>query len=420
MLPSYANFRKRCLVTPTCIQRTQQTDLNPHLDFSPENRSNILIFPEDQLTEPFSVDKRYFSSNDKGAHTYQYPRREDFCKNILAMRNRSCIHIVSNDELDIRNFKSILHETAGRSENIIFYRWYGTDLLVHANVVYIDKINRRIHFMPDDNELEFESTYSADLIRKFRKFQTSDETYSLCFPVGAFFKKAQRIQKDYESCSFMSHQFAQKLEHMNSSSVDPTSLFVIEDFKPFMKEIEITEQETVFKFTPFYEDNLFFTPESVDLETLFSVVKAYVFPFPGVSQRRAPLVLNHALFQECFPRQDYSVYNRTDQKKASRTLWELYFEFQFEPDTVSKCDKAVERLYGDEAYKREFSEKTSHIRKLYDLSLISLENKEMSIQIAKEIFQLLSVNPKPAFFEKIGVTLDSEEHHRILDQINDD
>lgn len=414
-------YTTKVTLTPTCLSGVDST--TPHPDSTADA---VVILPRDKLTSTFCINRKFY--------TYQYPTRNDFCSNILSMQNRSCVHVVSDQKFDKSKLESILEKTSGMRENIVYYGWKSClnadeSELGHVFVIYIDKAQKRIYFMPD-MELDIEGGPSA-LVNKYTELR--ELGYTPCFPVGVFFRRQHTVQNDGYSCSFMAHQFAQKLEHMNSSDVNPGQIPLIENPGSFFDEISLSG----FKFQPFYspdgtpsqsEDDVF-PLEQVDLIQLFSKASVYVLPreFYGIFQRVQPLLLNDHFFQnELSSGAQQPIYSRSAQKSLSKALWDYYFEFgskHFEPQYshVPKHEKTVEKLlsHGKTGYQSDYEKKTSHIRGLYNIAiLINRQHKETAIQIATDIYRACDVLPRDVFFKNIGA--DSEEERmQILEKITE-
>lgn len=408
------------IINPTHLKSesaAQDMQLPERLNLRASNTGNVSIFPEDKPQGYFRIDKMF--------HTHKYPSKSDFCKNLLSMQNRSCDHIVSRDEFDSKALKQILTDTAGRNQNIVCYRWSGVDeCLEHVSIVYIDKKDRKIYFMPDmyldlSNPCVLHGI--ANKLQEFEKF-----SYEVFLPIGSFFKSdtgqdSQNLQSDGNSCSFLAQQIGQKCDHMNSSAAYG-KIKVVPDASVLMdlKQIDILENGKKFSWVPFHADDM----DSIQTAKFFyGVSKAFILPneFYGTTQRLAPIVLNEFLLNHFFPGQQNSVYDRKNEKQSSRALWNTYFEFPFDSSSnQNKFEKTLSRVKTISGMESDYKQKTSQIRKAYDLNLINPKNIESAIQIAKDVYAIFKLPPTQFFFEKLGVTLDSPEHNDILGKISSD
>jgi hypothetical protein len=408
------------IVNPTHAKSesaAQDMQLPERLNLTPSNRGNVSIFPEDKPQGSFHIDRMYY--------VHKYPSKSDFCKSLLSMQNRSCDHIVSRDEFDAKALKQILTDTAGRNQNIVYYRWSGVDeCLEHVSIVYIDKKDQKIYFMPDMS-LDLSNPYvSRDLGNKLQEFQKF--SYEVCLPIGSFFKSdtgkdSQNLQSDGNSCSFLSQQIGQKCDHMNSSAacgkikiVSNTTLLMD------LKQIDILENGKKLSWIPFHKDDMDSTQNA---KLFYEASKAFILPneFYGTTQRLAPIVLNEFLLNRLFPGQENSVYNRKNEKQSSRALWNTYFGFPFDSSSdQNKFEKTLARVKTISGMESDYKQKTSQMRKAYDLNLISPETLESAIQIAKDVYAIFKLPPTQFFFKKLGVALNSPEHDAILGEISPD
>lgn len=389
-------------ITAPPVQKSE--DISNYVSFH-EKQRNIIIRKNNsiQQDDSFFLKKTRFS--------FQYENRSDFCKNILiSIPDRKCTHIVSYDELTAEKLKEILEETNSESNNIIYYKWSsGRKPLLHVSVIYIDKKEQKIYYMPD-TFLSRINSY-APLIDQLRQ----ETGYQICIPVSSYFlSQKATIQEDEISCSFISNQIAQKLEKMNQID-SPEFKFItipnLADLIPKSAEISLIKH-----------GHLVSTSIQIDEQILALPFSPFVYPdmFAGISQRLAPIKVNEYvlnLIQQRNPKSNTP--NPQSDTKEKRTLWIRYFGFLFENKVSGDGSKyaEMERLLTDKrAYMPVYAKKTSPFRKVWDLKLINPENAEYAIEIAKNVFKVFKLSPTDEFFESIGVT-EGEKRASILDSI---
>lgn len=254
--------------------------------------------------------------------------------------------------------------------------------------------------------------------------------YKLHFSIGSFFQQnttgktdSQNLQSDGRSCSFISDQFGQKLDHMNSCfAFESLKACDAKDFSSQFGEVHSVKNRKAFSWIPFqskFEDE----SDISNAQYMVEHTSAFFLPseFYGTSQRLAPIILNEELFSRVNPGQRNSVYDRTADKMTSRSLWNSYFGFAFElEEKHSKYDKAILHLSSISGMESDYRSKLNVFKRSYNLNLISSDSIDEAIQIAKSVYDTFHKAPTESFFMKLGIEKNSTEYFQILERISPD
>ena len=336
--------------------------MNNNISSNSNLSNNKIIKPEGNHSEQwlFAVRKEY---------SHQYLTRSDFSQAQEQRINPIADHITINDLPNTQeDWDKILH--AGTSQHKMVYI-YMSEKLFHVNAIYIDVKNKKIYSLPDGLQIQL-------LAKGYTNYLPAIDIFAI---------KKETLQSDAISCASIAYQFGTKIENLLKANHELINI----NAKDLDDEISIAE----FSFKKQYQD-----PEDA--------ISHYLLPenFYGITQRRAPIILNQKLVSLTNQPQLNSI-PKPEHPPQYKIDFAKYFMHHKKFDKSNKYEYVFNNIKHNnihQVYQQKIPHKEQLIAALNKIKANSDEQPKAALALAVQLTMLSGIIPNENFYQEFNLT----------------